>query len=158
MYTLSQKEKSLLELMNMSVEAKSGFTWKKTIVSYSDPSKSRNNGSFQTFSIGSTKFKDGYSTEDWFGRLCSIASLMSETKPIIAQDTTADKKTKKTSFAFCGKDFFVSENVVKSGLKFLGKYNLTVKFIDDTRGCGGEIIVNSKDFKAFVGDMKKQLE
>jgi len=159
MYKLSQKEKSLLELMDMAVGAKSGFTWKSLAVSYSDPPESLNNGNFQTFSIGSTKFKDGYITEDWFGRLCSIASLMSETKPIIAQDFAKDsKKTDKMSFAFCGETFFVSENVAKSGLKFLGKYKLVVKFIDDERGYGGEIIVNSKDFKAFVEDMKKQLE
>ncbi len=172
MYTLSQKEKSLLKLMDMAVGAKSGFTWNSLNVSYSNPPKSLNNGNFKTFSIGSGKFKSGYITEDWFGRLCSIASLMSETKPIIAQNTTVDSKTienpeedyedeeseEKASFAFCGETFFVSKNVVKSGLKFLGKYNLAVKFIDDTRGCGGEIIVNSKDFKAFVGDMKKQLE
>ncbi len=159
MYTLSKKEKGLLELMDMAVGAKSGFTWKSLDVSYSDPPESLNNGHFKTFSIGSRKFKSGYITEDWFGRLCSIASLMSETKPIIAQDFDKDsKKTDKMSFAFCGETFFVSENVAKSGLKFLGKYNLTVKFIDDTRGCGGEIIVNNKDFEAFVKDMKKQLE
>jgi hypothetical protein len=170
MYTLSQKEKSLLELMDMAVGAKSGFTWKSLTVSYSDPPKSINNGNFKTFSIGSGKFKTGYITEDWFGRLCSIASLMSETKPIIAQNTTVDSKKvtenpdedeeseERASFAFCGETFFVSKKVAKSGLKFLGKYNLTVKFIDDTRGYGGEILVNSKDFKAFVEDMKKQLE